>query len=420
MSADFPSSTRPENRPPVKNPVQNPVLNPDRTPDQTPPAANPSNTATLLLAHGTPDRLSEMAEYLRNVTGGRPMPEHVITELQQRYAQIGLTDSMPGQGDDGLPLGPPLTRWTLLQARLLQQQLDRQDPAQTESAGQRVYVAMRNWRPSIAEVVAQMKADGVQHARVLCLAPQNSRTSTGLYRRALMAAVGSSFSVDFVSGWADEPLLAQAFAERIWPVWAEACAITGTRVPILFTAHAVPCRTIMTAVPSQPPAHPGTPVPADGMQDYGNLQTPDPYPVECKQTALAIAAALRPVGLTDADWFFAFQSQGIAGAPWIGPTVPDTLKALADSGHKGIVLQPVGFLCDHVEILYDIDIDFKQQAADLGLQLWRAESLNDSPTLIRAIQAALHHPATRLSADPESHPGQATEQPHSRPAHTRA
>ncbi len=401
MNADFFSSTHPA--------------------AQTLSSANPPGKATLLLAHGTPDRLSEMAEYLQKVTGGRPMPQHVIQELQQRYAQIGLTDSMPGQGEDGLPLGPPLTRWTLLQARLLQELL-----RQTQGADARVYVAMRNWRPYIAEVVARMKADGVRHARALCLAPQNSRTSTGLYRRALMAAVGSSFSVDFISGWADEPLLAQAFAERIWPVWAEACAVTGARVPILFTAHAVPCRTIMTPAPasaqllSQPPGQPRATVSADGMQDYGNIQTPDPYPVECKQTALAIAAALRPVGLTDADWFFAFQSQGIAGAPWIGPTVPDTLQALAASGYQGVVVQPVGFLCDHVEILYDIDIDFKQQAAALGLQLWRPESLNDSPTLIRAIQAALDRPAARLSAESESAPMQSAAYGHGRPSGTKA
>ncbi len=361
--------------------------------------------AILLLAHGTPDKLSEMGEYLQKVTGGRPMPQEVVEELQHRYAQIGLTETKPGLGADGLPEGPPLTRWTLLQTRLL-----------GELLGQHVYIAMRNWQPYIAEVVAQMKADGVEHARVLCLAPQNSRTSTGLYRRALMAAVGDSFTVDFIGGWADEPLLAQAFAERMWPVWAEACAATGTRVPILFTAHAVPCRTIMSSAPAAQAeaAHPGAPVPADGIQHYGSAQNPDPYPVECKQTALAIAAALRPVGLTDADWFFAFQSQGIAGAPWIGPTVPDTLKALADSGHKAVVLQPVGFLCDHVEILYDIDIDFKQQAAALGMQLWRAESLNDSPTLIRAIDSALHRTSTRL--DPNAPP----EPPRGRPAHTQA
>jgi protoporphyrin/coproporphyrin ferrochelatase len=367
-------------------------------------------TAILLLAHGTPDKLSEMSEYLQKVTGGRPMPHEVVEELQHRYAQIGLTETKPGLGDDRLPVGPPLTHWTLLQARML-----------GELLGQPVYVGMRNWHPYIADVVAQMRADGVKHARVLCLAPQNSRTSTGLYRRALMAAVGESFTVDFIAGWADEPLLAQAFAERMWPAWAEACAITSAaagksvRVPILFTAHAVPCRTIMSSIPTaQPESHPGAPVHADGMQHYGTAQKPDPYPVECKHTAAAIAAALRPVGLTDDDWFFAFQSQGIAGAPWIGPTVPDTLKALADAGHKAVVLQPVGFLCDHVEILYDIDIDFKQQAAALGMQLSRAESLNASATLIRAIDSALRRAYTRLD------PNTAPEPTRGRPAHTKA
>jgi protoporphyrin/coproporphyrin ferrochelatase len=367
-------------------------------------------TAILLLAHGTPDKLSEMPEYLQKVTGGRPMPLEVVEELQHRYAEIGLTETKPGLGDDRLPAGPPLTHWTLLQARML-----------GELLGQPVYVGMRNWHPYIADVVAQMRADGVKHARVLCLAPQNSRTSTGLYRRALMAAVGESFTVDFIAGWADEPLLAQAFAERMWPAWAEACAVTSAaagkpvRVPILFTAHAVPCRTIMSTVPAaQSEQKPGGPVPADGIQHYGAAQKPDLYPVECKQTAMAIAAALRPVGLTDDDWFFAFQSQGIAGAPWIGPTVPDTLKALADAGHKAVVLQPVGFLCDHVEILYDIDIDFKQQAAALGMQLTRAESLNASPTLIRAIDSALHRAYTRLD------PNDAPEPTRGRPAHTKA
>ena len=129
-------------------------------------------------------------------------------------------------------------------------------------------------------------------------------------------------------------------------------------------------------------------------------ESPDPYPVEAKATALAVAERMKAVGMTEKDWYFAFQSQGIAGAPWISPTVPDTLKALADAGHKAVVLQPVGFLCDHVEILYDIDIDFKQQAADLGMRLTRAESLNDSPTLIRAIDHVLYG-AQALSSIPE-------------------
>ena len=99
--------------------------------------------------------------------------------------------------------------------------------------------------------------------------------------------------------------------------------------------------------------------------------------------------------MTDADWFFAFQSQGIAGAPWIGPSVEDTLRALAEAGHKGVVFQPIGFLCDHVEILYDIDINFRELAATLGLQLWRAESLNDSPRLIRALDHVINHKGAR-------------------------
>jgi ferrochelatase len=350
-----------------------------------------SSTAILLLAHGTPDTLGQMAEYLDKVTGGRPMPAAVVHELQERYAEIGL-------GEEPLAEGPPLTRWTLMQGRLL-----------SEMLGKPVYVGMRNWHPYITDVVAQMKADGVTRARVLCLAPQYSRTSVGLYRRALMQAVndestGKPFEVEFIAGWADEPLLAQAFAERLWPAWAEACAVTGARVPVLFTAHAVPCRTIMSSpvqsAESPSAARPGGPVPENGIQNYGAAQAPDPYPVECKETAMRIAGALRSLGMTDADWFFAFQSQGIAGAPWIGPTVPDTLKALAEAGYKGVVLQPVGFLCDHVEILYDIDVDFKKQAEELGMQLWRAESLNDSPTLIKAIDEALKREPTTAPIEP--------------------
>ena len=168
------------------------------------------NNAVLLLAHGTPDRLSEMAEYLRKVTNGRPMPEHVVEELQHRYAEIGLRD-------EPSPEGPPLTRWTLLQGRML-----------AEALGAPVYVGMRNWHPYIHDVVAQMKAEGVRHAKVLCLAPQNSRTSTGLYRRALEAALretaGEHRLIRPTGNKFKRKWLAQAFAERMWP----ACSVLAT------------------------------------------------------------------------------------------------------------------------------------------------------------------------------------------------
>jgi ferrochelatase len=327
------------------------------------------NTAVLLLAHGTPDVLGEMAEYLAKVTGGRALPHEVVEELQHRYAQIGLRET-PGAE------APPLTRWTLTQAHLLQQAL--------AAAGHplRVYAGMRNWHPYIADVVRQIRADGITRLIAICLAPQNSRTSIGLYRRALMSALESDAAAEpidltFVEEWPEEPALIEAFTQRLLDVYPRACADAGREValPVLFTAHSVPCRTIMTGEASITGARPGTPMQA----------TPDPYPVEAKRTAaLVFASAARQLSSLK-SWFFAFQSQGVAGGPWIGPTVEETLAAIRNEGHTGVVLQPIGFLCDHVEILYDIDIAFTETARTLGLRLYRPESLNDSPLLAEAL-----------------------------------
>jgi ferrochelatase len=327
--------------------------------------------AVLLLAHGTPNVLGEMAEYLSKVTGGRALPNEVVEELKHRYAQIGLKET-PGTEP------PPLTKWTLAQGHALEQAL----------GGTRVYIAMRNWSPYIADVVAQMRTDGVTSIRAICLAPQNSRTSVGLYRRVLMAAA-TGLEVEFVFGWADHPLLVQAFAEKLLPVWSAASAETGSHVPVLFTAHSVPCRTIMTGEASIAGARPGTPA-----QD-----TPDPYPVEAKRTAALVAEQLAAAGFTERDWYFAFQSQGVSGGPWIGPTVEDTLRSFKEEGRTGVVIQPIGFVCDHVEVLYDIDIAFKQLANELGLKLWRAESLNDSPTLTRALAEIASREVSSVAAE---------------------
>src|SRR5271170_5420958 len=162
---------------------------------------SPDN-AVLLLAHGTPNVLGEMAEYLSKVTGGRALPTAVIEELQHRYAQIGLAETRG-------PEPPHLTKWTLRQAALLE-----------EAIWAPVFVGMRNWHPYIADTIAQMRAEGIKKFKAICLAPQNSRTSVGLYRRAVMAAA-EGMEVDFIAGWAEHPLLAQAFAEKLWPVWAE-------------------------------------------------------------------------------------------------------------------------------------------------------------------------------------------------------
>ena len=326
-------------------------------------------SAVLLLAHGTPDALEEIPEYLRNVTGGRPIPEAVVEEIRHRYEQIGRS---------------PLTELTMMQGRLLSERL-----------GLPVYVGMRNWKPYIADVVTHMRDEGITSVVAICLAPQNSRTSVGLYRRAVFAAA-DSIKVDFVEGWADHPLLADAFAEKLLPVWKATSQAAGAQVPILFTAHSVPCRTIQVQ-PAQQLSE----------EDHGTFlkpdtAVPDPYPIEAKQTASLVAARLAPYGLTERDWHFAFQSQGMSGGPWIGPTVEDTLTALSIAGHKAVVIQPVGFLCDHVEILYDIDIAFREFALAMGMTLERAHSLNGSPLLIEALTDLANKGLERLASLPLS------------------
>src|SRR5579863_555138 len=166
--------------------------------------------AVLLLAHGTPETVEQIPEYLRNVVSGRPIPQQVVEEIQHRYSLIGRS---------------PLTEITLEQARLVE--------AELASTGQPVpvYVGMRNWRPYIPDVVRQMRADGIEEAAVLCMAPQNSRTSVGLYRRAVEAEAGG-VRIDFTEGWAQHPLLADAFAERLRPALAKLIAEAGAPVAV--------------------------------------------------------------------------------------------------------------------------------------------------------------------------------------------
>src|SRR5579872_6744279 len=174
--------------------------------------------AVLLLAHGTPETIEQIPDYLRNVVSGRPLPEHVIEEIKHRYSLIGRS---------------PLTEITLEQGRLLEAELAMQ------GVDAQVYVGMRNWKPYIPDVVREMRADGVEEAAVICLAPQNSRTSVGLYKRAVQAEAGS-VKIDFTEGWAQDPLLADAFADRLRVAEERLRKETGAFVPVLFTAHSVP------------------------------------------------------------------------------------------------------------------------------------------------------------------------------------
>ncbi len=232
--------------------------------------------------------MDEIPQFLDQITRGRPVPQEVIEEVKHRYGLIGRS---------------PLTVLTLRQGELLAEELKLP-----------VYVGMRNWKPFIKDTIATMKSDGVARAVVICLAPQNSRTSVGLYRAALNVEGGVPFDVEFVESWHDHPLLIAAFAEKFRAGWERACAEMSARVPVIFTAHSVPQRTITEG---------------------------DPYETQTKDTAGLVA---QQAGLEPDDWKFAFQSQGMSGGAWLGPTVESTILELKEKGHRAVFVQPIGFL----------------------------------------------------------------------------
>ncbi len=361
--------------------------------------------AVLLLAHGTPETVEQIPEYLRNVVSGRPVPQALVEEIQHRYALIGKS---------------PLTEITLEQARLVEEEVNGAVLAFHPSdknkgvarvghpqGGDRVraYVGMRNWKPYIPDVVKQMRADQVEQAAVICMAPQNSRTSVGLYRRAVEAEA-KGLRIDFTEGWARHPLLIEAFAERLRPAWEKLSRETGQPVPVLFTAHSVPRRTVQPVVEvtreggshsgdkDKDAARVGHPGQGGGVEPHWPGQGADPYAEEARHTAELVAARVPEMPY----WRFAFQSQGASGGEWIGPTVEETLEAMAREGVKALLLQPIGFLCDHVEILYDVDKLFRAYAAKLGIRLERPQSLNASRTLARAVADLAQKGLARLSA----------------------
>jgi ferrochelatase len=287
--------------------------------------------AVLLLAHGTPDSLDDIPEYLRRVRGGRPAPPELIAEMTRHYAAIG------GRS--------PLTEITLAQARALERALD----------GVPVYVGMRNWRPFIADAVAAARQAGVTELLAIPLAPQYSSLSVGKYRGVLEAARPPELAVRFVESWHDHPGLIEAFAQKVTG------ALERHRSEaVLFTAHSLPIRVI-----------------EDG----------DPYRQQVLTTAQAVA---RWSGL--ASWRLAWQSAGRTPEPWLGPSVEEALRELAKERVRSVLIAPVGFVSDHTEVLYDIDVQARAAAGALGVSLFRTESLNTSPTFVRALADLVRAP----------------------------
>jgi len=282
-------------------------------------------TGVLLMAHGTPGSLDDMPEYLRLVRGGRPPSPELVEEMRHNYAAIG------GRS--------PLTAITLAQADALRARLGADVP---------VAVGMRNWRPFIADGLIDLAAAGAARVIGIPLAPQFSTLSVQKYIDAATAALPAGVRFEPVRSFAAHPQLLRAFAERVLE------AGPAADEDVVFTAHSLPARVI---------------------------EAGDTYAGEVAATAKGVADGS---GIT--AYSLAYQSAGRTPEPWIGPDLSDLIRARASAGSRRFLVVPIGFVCDHTEILFDIDVQAAATARDCGVSLRRTASLNTSPTFIALLE----------------------------------
>jgi ferrochelatase len=299
-----------------------------------------SSTAVLLLAYGTPSTPDEVEPYFPHIRGGRtPSPESV-TRLQDRYELIGGRT--------------PLLEITNDTARALQTTLDARAPG-----AYRTYVGMKHWHPFIAEAVQRMADDGVRRAIAIVLAPHYSRMSVGGYRKYLGEALAEQHAppdVVFVERWGLQPDFIEMMCARVQEALATFPPDAGD-VRVVFSAHSLPER----------------------IRTWN-----DPYERELLASCAAVAAR---AGLK--DWRFAWQSAGSTGEPWIGPDILDYLPVLHAEGTRAVLSVPIGFVCDHLEVLYDIDHEAVAKAESLGMMLRRTRMPNASPELVDTLVAVI-------------------------------
>ena len=278
----------------------------------------------LLMAHGTPSSLEEMPAYLTLVRGGRPPSPELVHEMRENYGAIG------GRS--------PLTDLTQAQAQALRAALGPEIP---------VAVGMRNWTPFIKEALAELAAAGVTRVIGIPLAPQFSTLSVQKYTDAAMAALPDGVRFEAVESFHLHPLLIEAFAERVRAARPKPDEL------VIFTAHALPVRVIASG---------------------------DRYADQVRETAAAVAAQAG-VG----TYALAFQSAGRTPEPWIGPELPQVIDDRSVNIRKFLVV-PIGFVCDHTEILFDIDVQAAQVAREFATTLRRTASLNTSPRFIAMLE----------------------------------
>ena len=298
--------------------------------------------AVLLMAYGGPNSLDDIGHYLQDIRGGRPTSPELLAEIQARYAQIG------GRS--------PLLEITCAQAGALEQQLNKLAHTEDGAPAYKVYVGMRHWKPYIREAVAQIAADGFHQGVAVCMAPHASKMSSGAYLQKLqegLATLPDAPQMEFIESWYDQPFLIQSLAEKVRAAEQQFTAQERPDIHYLFTAHSLPA----------------------SLSEQG-----DPYADQLQQTARLLADELK---LAPSQWSFAYQSAGSIPGRWLGPQIGEVLPQLAQAGKKQVLVTPVGFMADHVEVLYDLDIEAQRIARSLGIHLVRSDSLNDTPEFIR-------------------------------------
>lgn len=283
----------------------------------------PPKAAVVLMAYGSPERLADVPAYYADIRGGRPIRPELLEDLVERYRRLGIED------------GSPLNAITEETRAALEREL----------GDVPVFTGMKHWAPRIAEAAEHALATGADAVVGLVLAPHYSSLSIAGYRQQLEQALAGRAELLFIESWHDEPGLVDLLADRV----------RGTGAHVVFTAHSLPARI---------------------------LESGDPYRDQLLETATLVAER---AGL--ADWTFSFQSESQTGEPWLGPDILDHLSRLRGEGVTDVLVCPVGFVADHLEIKWDLDHEAADRARELGLGFARIEMPNADPAFVRVLAA---------------------------------
>lgn len=283
----------------------------------------------LVMAYGGPNNLDEVEPYLLDVRGHRPTSAEIVHEVRERYREIG------GRS--------PILEQTRAQAEALESALN------ADGMNFKTFVGMRHWHPFIPDVLKEMEEQGIEQAVGLVMAPHYSRMSIGAYFKKVEES-GSPISFARIDNWHLQPGYIRALAGRVRDALRRFPDEVRADVAVIFTAHSLPEKI---------------------------LEWDDPYPAQLQET---VSAVMQELGSQPQE--FAYQSAAISDIPWLGPDAGEVIEHYASQGKRDILICPIGFVCEHVEILYDIDIVYQNLARSLGVHLERIEMLNTAPDMI--------------------------------------